>query len=103
MDMQFIALKCALLPTACDNESDDFRADKSNVSSRVDSCDLGNVFGTCVEYSLSELDDSFLKHVESAYPKNKRGHFVSNYEVGSPYPSEDRVARCEGIIDALSE
>jgi hypothetical protein len=101
--MKFIAITCFLLLTACSIESDELQGDKSNFPIRVDSCDLRIVFGTCVEYTLSELDDWYLKYVESACPKNKRGRFVGKYKKGYPCPSEGRVARCENIIEEPGE
>ena len=56
-DMRLIAVTCVLLLPACETEFDDAHADKSRYPSRVDSCDLRAVFGTCVEYTLSELDE----------------------------------------------
>jgi hypothetical protein len=103
MNVKSIAIVSALLLTACGNESDDFRTGKSDILGRVDSCDLRHVFGTCVEYTLTELDDWYREYVESACPKNRRGQLIGAYKKDVPCPSENRVARCEGMIEDPAE
>ena len=61
------------------------------------------LFGTCVEYTLSELDDGYRAHVESACPDNRRGNVAGTYLKESRCPTENRVARCEGIIEDSTE
>ena len=99
MDMKISATICALLLTACDNKSEIFLADEPALLNRVDSCDLRKVFGTCLEYDLSEMGDWSVVYVESACPRNRRGYLFGEYKKSSICPSENRVARCEGIID----
>ena len=94
---------CALLLIACDNKSEDFPIDMSDVSIRVDSCDLREVFGTCETYTLTEMDDRYLEYVESNCPRNRRGDLFGEYKKSSGCPSENRVARCEGIIENPAE
>ncbi len=101
--MKIIAILCGILLTACGNESDDLRTTKSDILSRVDSCDSRNVSGTCVEYTLSELDDWYVEYVESACPRNRQGDLFGEYKKSSNCPSENRVARCEGMIEDPAE
>ena len=103
MDMKISATICALLLTACDNKSEIFLADESAHSNRVDSCDLRKVFGTCETYDLSEMDDWYVEYVVSACPKNRRGDLFGIYKKSSNCPSENRVARCEGITEDPTE
>jgi hypothetical protein len=91
------------LLTACDNKPEISTADLSGVSSRVDSCDTRKLFGTCVAYTLAELDEWDVQYVESACPRNRRGDLSGEYKKNSDCPSENRVARCEGITDDPTE
>ena len=103
MNMKIIAFVSTLLLIACSTESDDFRTDESDSMGRVDSCDLRHVFGTCVEYKLTELDDWYREFAESACPRNRRGQLVGTYKKDARCPSENRVARCEGMIEDPAE
>jgi len=103
MNVKIIVIVNALLLSACGNESDEFREDKSDFLGRVDSCDLRHVSGTCVEYTLTELDDWYQEHVESACPRNRRGQLIGTYKKNVRCPSENRVARCEGMIEDPAE
>jgi hypothetical protein len=103
MNMKLIAIVSSVLLNACGNESDDFRTDRSDLLGRVDSCDLRHVFGTCLEYTLTELDDWYLEFVESACPLNRRGQLIGEYKKNVRCPSENRVARCEGMIEDPAE
>ncbi len=103
LDMKIGATICALLLTACDNQPELFPADESPLLNRVDSCDLRKVFGTCVVYDLSEMGDWYVEYVESACPRNRRGDLFGEYRKSSTCPSENRIARCEGIIEDPSE
>ncbi len=103
MDIKITATICALLLIACHNKSEVLPADKSDYSNRVDSCDRRNVTGTCVEYTLSELDDWYLEYVESTCAKNMRGQLIGTYKKSARCPSENRVARCEGMIEDPAE
>ena len=97
--MKIFAIMCGFLINACGNESDDLRTNNSDILSRVDSCDLRHVSGTCVEYTLSELDDWYLEYVESACPSNRRGQLIGTYKKDARCPSQNRVARCERMIE----
>ena len=99
MDLKTSATIFALLLTACDGQPEIILANESALSNRIDSCDLRKVFGTCVAYDLSELDDWYVEYVESACPRNRLGNLYGEYKKSSNCPSEKRVARCEGIID----
>ena len=103
MGMKITATICALLLTACDNKFEVFPADKATQSNRVDSCDLRKVVGTCEAYDLSEMDKWYVEYVERACPKNRRGDFFGEYKKSSNCPSENRVARCKGIIEDPAE
>jgi hypothetical protein len=103
MDIKIAVTICALLLIACDNKSEVGPADKSNVSFRVDSCDLRKVVGTCEAYDLSEMDDWYVEYVKSGCPRNRRGNLFGEYKKSSNCPSENRVARCEGIIEDPTE
>ena len=102
-NMKIIAFMCGFLITACGNESDDLQTKPSDELSHVDSCDLRHLFGTCVEYTLSELDDWYLEYVETACPSNRRDKLIGTYEKDARCPSENRVARCEGMIEDPAE
>ena len=97
--MRIGATICALLLTACDNQSEISPADEPALLNRVDSCDLRKMFGTCLEYDLSEMGDWSVEYVESACPRNRRGDLLGEYKKNSICPSENRIARCEGIIE----
>jgi len=103
MDMRITATICALLLTACDNKSEVLPADKSVLPHRIDSCDLRKVFGICEAYDLSEMDDWYVEYVESACPRNRRSDLFGEYKKSSNCPSENRVARCEGIVEDPAE
>lgn len=94
---------CIVMLTACNNKTDIPRPDLSDGSSRIDSCDLRKVSGTCIAYTLADLDDWDAQYVESACPKNLRGDFSGEYKKNSDCPSQNRVARCEGITEDPSE
>ncbi len=98
-----MALGSVLLVAACSGESDGVRDDDPGYEGRVDTCDLRALFGTCVEYSLSELGDWYRDHVEHACLKNRRGELFGVYRKDSHCPAEDRVARCEGMIEDPAE
>ena len=101
--MKYIAIIYALLLAGCDIQTNDSNGGSSKIPSRIDSCDLREVFGTCVEYSLNELDDWYLQYVEKACPKNRRERIVGKYKKDTSCPSANRVASCEGIIEDASE
>jgi len=101
--MKNITIICALLLTICSNESYGVQIDKTDVLNRVDVCDTRNITGTCVEYTLSELDDWYQEFVQRACPRNKRGQLVGIYNKDARCPSVNRVARCEGIIEDPAE
>jgi len=101
--MKFAAVVGALLVAACVGETDDLRKKEPASLSRVDSCDLRALFATCREYTLSELDDWYKDYVERACPQNRRGGLVGVYRKDSRCPAEDRVARCERIIEAPAD
>ena len=103
MDFKTSATIFALLLTACDGQPEIIPANESALSNRIDSCDLRKVFGTCVEYDLSEMDDWYVEYVESACPRNRLGNLFGEYKKSSNCPSEKRVARCEGIIEDTAE
>ena len=103
MGMKINATICALLLTACDNKSEISPADEPTLSNRVDSCDLRQVVGTCEVYDLGEMDDWYVEYVESACPRHRRGDLLGEYKKSSDCPSENRVARCEGIIEDPAE
>lgn len=103
MKFKTITIVSALLLTACGVESDGFRTDSPDSSDRVDSCDLRQVSGTCMEYTLSELDDWYREFVQSACPKNRRGLLAGTYKENARCPSESRVARCEDMIEDPAE
>lgn len=103
MDTKIGATICVLLLTACDNQFENSPADEPALLNRVDSCDLRKVLGTCVVYELSELGDWYVEYVEDACPRNRRGDLTGEYKKSSTCPSENRVARCEGIIEDSSE
>lgn len=103
MSTKITLAACIVVLTACNNRPDIPRRDLSDGSSRVDSCDLRALFATCREYELSELDDWYKDYVERACPKNRRGDRVGIYRKDSRCPAEDRVARCEGIIEDPAE
>ena len=103
MKVNVIPIFGALLIAACDGEPDNLREDEAEFSGRVDSCDLRNVSGTCVEYTLSELDDWYREYVASACPNNRRGEIVGTYRQDFRCPAENRVARCEDMIENLAE
>jgi hypothetical protein len=103
MSVKIAVTSAALLLAACGGESDDSRKNESGLMDRVDSCDLREISGTCVEYTLSELDDWYREHVERACPSNRRGELAGKYMKDSRCPAENRVARCEGIVEDPSE
>lgn len=98
-----IAILGALLLAACGRESNDRPEDESKYLGRVDSCDLRSLFGTCREYTLNELDEQYRGYVRSACSENRRGNSVGVYRIDTRCPAEDRVARCEGMIEDASE
>ncbi len=98
-----IAMVGALLLTACSGESNDLPEDDSENLSRIDSCDLRGLFGTCREYTLTELDEWYREYVRSSCSDNRRGDLVGVYKIGTRCPAENRVARCEGMIEDASE
>ena len=101
--MRFVAIVSTLLLAACSGDSDDLREETAETLDRVDSCDMRRLFGTCVEYTLSELDDDYRRIVERACPSNRRGNLVGVYRIGTRCPAENRVARCEDMIEDSSE
>ncbi len=103
MNMHVTASVCVLLLTACDSKLKTSVLDRSDLRNRVDSCDLRKVFGTCEVYDLSEMDEWYVDYVESACPRNRRGDLRGEYKTNSNCPSENRVARCEGIIEDPAE
>lgn len=70
---------------------------------RVDACDTRYLFGTCVEYTLSELGEWYREHVASACAQNRRGELTGRYVQDSRCPAENRVARCEDIVEDSAE
>ena len=92
-----------LLTTACGNNSDESPAEQPSDRNQVDSCYLLSVSGTCVEYTLSELDDWDRSYVERACPKHKRGDIVGKYKKDSPCPSQNRIARCADVAEDPTE
>ena len=103
MKMNIVAVVSALLLGACGGESDDLREDATKSLGRVDSCDLRNVTGTCVEYTMSELEDWYRENVERTCSINRRGDLVGTYRKDFRCPAEKRVARCEGMIEDPAE
>ena len=103
MIVKTAAVLSLFLFTACGDDSNDLQADKPDTSARVDSCDLRSVSGTCMEYTVSELDDWYQEYVESACPKHRRGQFNGIYKTNTHCPSENRVARCENIKEDVAE
>jgi len=69
----------------------------------VDSCDLRKVVGTWEAYDLSEMDDWYVEYVESTCPRKRRGDLFGEYKKSSNCPSENRVARWEGIVEDPAE
>lgn len=101
--MRFVHIVSTFLLAACSGESDYLRQEKSESLDRVDSCDLRRLFGTSVEYTLSELDDDYRRIVERACPSNRRGDLVGVYRISTPCPAENRITRCEDMIEDPSE
>ena len=101
--LKIAALVAAPLLAACDEQPDHLHKESTETLDRVDSCDMRRLFGNCVEYTLSELDDEYRKIVERACPSNRRGNLVGVYRIGARCPAENRVARCEDMIEEPSE
>jgi hypothetical protein len=102
-NMKAVTILCTLLLTICSNESYGVPIDKTDVLNRVDVCDARKIVGTCLEYTLSELDDWYLEFVQKSCPRYKRGQLIGIYKKNARCPSENRVARCEGIIEDPAE
>ena len=77
--------------------------DAPPAADRIDACDTRRLFGTCVEYTLSELGDGYREHVASACASNRRGELSGRYVQNSRCPAANRVARCEDIVEDPSE
>ena len=103
MTRKTAAIVLVLLVAACSRESEDLGEKEAAILDRIDSCDTRALFGTCVEYTLSELDGWYREHVENACPKNRRGELIGEYKKDSRCPAENRVARCEGMIEDPAE
>ena len=97
------AIVGALFLAACAKQSDRVPGGETELSGRVDSCDLRKVTGTCVEYTMNELDDWYRENLVRICPTNSRGDLVGIYRVGFRCPAKDRVARCEGMIENPAE
>lgn len=93
----------ALLLAACCEEPVGPREETTDALDRIDSCDMRKLFGTCVEYTLSELDDDYRIIVERACPSNRRGNLVAEYRLNTRCPAENRVARCGDMVEDPSE
>ena len=101
--LNIAAVAGALLLTACGEDPEVLREETTYPLDRVDSCDMRNLFGTCVEYNLSELDDDFREIVERACPNNRRGNLVAEYLLNTRCPAENRVARCKDMVEDPAE
>ena len=103
MIFKIIGIACVIVLTACDNRTDTPQEAQPEPASGVDSCDLRALFGTCVEYTLSELDEWYSEYVVTACPRNRRHQLVGKYQKDTPCPLQGRVARCEGIVEQPGE
>lgn len=93
----------ALFLVACSDTSEVTPTGNTDASDSVDICDLRAVFGTCRAYDLSKLDDWYAGYVEKTCADNRRGDFAGVYVKKSSCPSENRVARCDSIVEDSAE
>ena len=93
----------AVVVAACSPEVPEPADANAVISEQVDSCDLRPVNGTCLEYTLNELDDWYRGTVERACKNHSRGDIVGKYTEYARCPSGNRVARCNNIIEFDSE
>ena len=103
MKQMVLVVSCALLFAACGERSDSSTGSEEEFTNRKDSCDRRYVSGTCLEYTLSELDGWYREHVESACLKNTRGDIVAAYRKNTACPPENRVARCLDFVEDPDE
>ena len=103
MNHKVLVLSCTLLLAACGESSDSGAGNEQEFMNRIDSCDRRYVTGTCLEYTLSELDEWYREHVESACSSNTRGDIVATYRKNTSCPTEDRVARCMDFLEDPDE
>jgi hypothetical protein len=88
---------------ACSAEPRGVPQSETGIPGRVDSCDLRGITGTCLEYTMSELNEWYRENLARTCSVNRRGNLTGIYRQNLRCPKEHRVARCEDIVEDPTE